>query len=162
MRCKLLRDGRTIRRNCTNSHWITLIIFALHRNAVLIMKKFCRDNPTERLGYQKVWPEPYIQFALERLGYQKFKNPSVDNLVWKGLANYKVWEKTNYNIFQGSSTKNCTILPLSELTIFLSLVWPKFPVSRKNTNHKRTHNKLSSLNIFAKLLSKLTSIDGSL
>ena len=25
-----------------------------HRNAVLIMKKFCRDNPTERLGYQKV------------------------------------------------------------------------------------------------------------
>lgn len=23
------------------------------RNAVLIMKKFCRDNPTERLGYQK-------------------------------------------------------------------------------------------------------------
>ena len=30
-----------------------LIIF-IHRNAVLIMKKFCRDNPTERLGYQKV------------------------------------------------------------------------------------------------------------
>ena len=25
-----------------------------HRNAVLIMKKFCRDNPSERLGYQKV------------------------------------------------------------------------------------------------------------
>ena len=24
------------------------------RNAVLIMKKFCRDNPSERLGYQKV------------------------------------------------------------------------------------------------------------
>ena len=25
-----------------------------YRNAVLIMKKFCRDNPSERLGYQKV------------------------------------------------------------------------------------------------------------
>ena len=34
-------------------HWSSIQLKILFRNAVLIMKRFCRDSPAERLGYQK-------------------------------------------------------------------------------------------------------------
>ena len=37
---------------CNETLFLKKILF-LSRNAVLIMKRFCRDSPAERLGYQK-------------------------------------------------------------------------------------------------------------
>ena len=54
-----------------------------HRNAVLIMKKFCRDNPSERLGYQKV---------LETFWRRKNISDNSLKLLWHSLPIWSLCE----------------------------------------------------------------------
>ena len=54
-----------------------------YRNAVLIMKKFCRDNPSERLGYQKVGQITF-QITCHHLSPNLKPTPNIFPLFLKG------------------------------------------------------------------------------
>ena len=46
-------DLRIYYQIISNLHLLFFYIYSFFRNALNLMKRFCKDNPTERLGYQK-------------------------------------------------------------------------------------------------------------
>ena len=46
-------QGLTERNSCTLIYWSPLHFVVVFQTAIAIIKKFCKENPSERLGYQK-------------------------------------------------------------------------------------------------------------